>query len=388
MIAPAFEMGPIRPPSEAQSLLLRVTRSCPWNRCAFCHTYKGEKFSLRPVGEVKGEIDAVRSICDQIRELSWRAGFAGEIHPPALRSLLPLAGWSEPSFRRVAAWLAHGGRQVFLQDADSLLLKTPALVEILSYLRERLPSIQRVTSYARVRTLARKTGEELRELHQAGLSRLHVGLETGFDPLLAYVQKGATAAEQVEAGRKAVAAGLSLCEYVMPGLGGRRWWREHAVETARVLNQINPQFIRLRTLYIGPGMPFFARVQSGEFERLSEEEGVAEIELFLRHLDGIQSFLASDHILNLLEEVEGKLPEDRERMLDVLRRFSGLPAAERLLFRAGRRLGCFRRLDDLQDPHLRRRVEQVLEEALGPGKKGPPADALDEFLSSLMENFI
>ena len=142
------------------------------------------------------------------------------------------------------------------------MVKTPDLIEILNYLKTQFPFITRITSYGRARTLAKKTVAELRELRQAGLTRIHIGMETGYDPLLELMKKGVTAQEQIQAGRNVVAAGISLCEYVMPGLGGTRWWREHAVETAKVLNQINPGYIRFRTLYVRQDMPLHQRVEN------------------------------------------------------------------------------------------------------------------------------
>jgi histone acetyltransferase (RNA polymerase elongator complex component) len=142
-------------------------------------------------------------------------------------------------------------------------------------------------------------------------------METGYDPLLQYMKKGVTAKEQVQAGKMVVQSGISLSEYVMPGLGGKRWSREHATETARVLNEINPDFIRLRSLYVRRNMPPYSKVESGAFVRLSDDEVASEIKLFISNLNGIQSTVVSDHILNLLEEVQGKLPEDRERILRI-----------------------------------------------------------------------
>jgi hypothetical protein len=358
----AYEMGPIRPPSEAQSLLIRVTRNCPWNKCEFCHTYKGNTFSFRPVEEIKKDIDTIKEIVDEIRQESWRLGFAGEINQQLLRSFLNRPGRQGHDFQSVIGWLYYGGAQVFLQDANSVMVKTEDLVEILRYLKGKFPFIQRITSYGRAKTLAKKTVEELKALHQVGLSRIHIGMETGYDPLLQYMKKGVTAQEQVQAGRNVVASGISLSEYVMPGLGGTRWWREHAVETARVLNQIDPDFIRLRTLYVRNNMPLYSKVESGEFIRPSDDQIASEIKLFIETLDGIQSTVVSDHILNLLEAVQGKLPEDREKMLEVINRYLALPDEERLVYRVGRRLGYYRSPDDMQDLSLRRRIERMFNE--------------------------
>ena len=389
-MAYVFELGPIRPPSEAQSLLIRVTRNCPWNKCEFCHTYKGEPFSFRSVEEIKKDIDQVNAISEEIRQLSWRMGFAGETNREVLRVLFNDSGRLSQAWQSVAGWLYFGGNQVFLQDANSLITKTADLVEILKYLKEKFPSIQRITSYARARTLAKKSVEELNELRQAGLSRIHVGMESGYDPLLQFMKKGVTAKEQIQAGRNVVASGISLSEYIMPGLGGKRWWREHAVESAKVLNQIDPDFIRLRTLYVRKDMPLFDRVEKGEFEPLADDLVASEIKLFIETLHGIHSTVVSDHILNLLEEVQGKLPDEKEEMIEVIDRYLALPAEQRLRFRVGRRLGYYRSLEDLPDPDLRRRVDQIIGQLDRPENKEEPKlpEDVERAIYGLMENYI
>ena len=169
----------------------------------------------------------------------------------------------------------------------------------------------------------------------------------------------------------------------MPGLGGKSMWREHAVETARVLNEINPDFIRVRTLKVLAMMPLHQKIESGDFVLLSDDEIVEEERLLIENLEGITSQFASDHILNLLEEVEGKFPEDKTKMLDVMDRYLALPKAERDNFRLGRRAGYYRSLNDMQKPDIRDRVDQIMDriEAENPG-------SLDQVISSLMESFL
>ncbi|MGA2463139.1 MAG: radical SAM protein [Thermodesulfobacteriota bacterium] len=378
-----FEQGPIRPPSEAYSLLLRVTRNCPWNRCEFCHIYKGKKFSLRTVEEVKKDIDTVQEIVSEVKALSWMHGFGGEITAPLVNLLLQNAPHYPEGFRSVALWLYGGGKTVFLQDANSLVLKTGQLVEILNYLGKTLSSIERITTYARAKTLSKKTVEELRDLGRAGISRIHMGLETGYDLLLQYIQKGVTAKEHIEAGKKVKESGISLSEYVILGLGGKGMWREHAVETARVLNQINPDFIRVRTLKVLKPMPLHEKIEKGEFVLLSDDEIVVEERLFIENLEGITSTFVSDHILNLLEEVEGKLPEEKGKMLALIDRYLALSAEEKANFRLGKRAGVYRLMDDLSNPELRHQVEKALRriELERPGE-------IEKVLSDLMESFI
>jgi len=378
-----FEQGPIRPPSEAHSLLLRVTRNCPWNRCEFCHTYKEEKFSIRTVQEVKQDIDIVREIVSEIRGLSWKYGFGGEITVPLVNSILQDPKHISDGFHSVALWLYDDGRNVFLQDGDNLILKTSELVEILKYLKNAFPSIERITTYARAKTVFRKKVEELQDLCCAGLSRIHIGLETGYDPLLQFVKKGVTAQEHIEAGRRVKESGISLSEYVILGLGGRGMWREHAAETAKVLNQINPDFIRVRTLKVLRTMLLYQKIEKGEFVLMSDDEMIQEERLLIDHLQGITSAFVSDHIMNVLQEVEGKLPEEKRRMLNLIDRYLSLPKEEKNNFRLGRRAGVYQSLEDLSRPELRNRVERTLREI-----ESEKSGRLEEILSELTESFI
>jgi len=343
-MALSFEQGPIRPPSEAASLLLRLTRNCPWNKCAFCRSYKGETFSRRSVEEIKNDIDTVVKLCRSVREISRKSGFGGLLN---LDMLIKLYNSGDYQLFHVASWLHNGGKTVFLQDANSLVMKTADVVEILKYLKERLPSIERVTTYARSSTLARKSVEELTALKQAGLSRIHVGMESGSDEVLKLINKGATAQQHIEAGRRVKQSGISLSEYVILGMGGKQWAREHALETARVLNMINPDFIRLRSLTVAEGTPLSQKVQNGEFEEETEAEVLTGEKLFIEHLDGIQSNLVSDHSMNLLEEVQGKLPADKPAMLATIDRFLALPEREKQNFILGKRWGVYRVLPGL-----------------------------------------
>lgn len=356
-----FELGPIRPPSEAYSLLLRVTRNCPWNRCRFCSTYKGTKFQLRPVDEIKQEILAVKQIRDEIKAMSWKLGYADDVRPAVLVVLR-----SPPSHGHynVALWMHSGGHNVFLQDANSIIMRTPDLVEVLTFLKATLPSVNRITSYGRSHTAARKTLDELKQIHAAGLTRLHIGLESGSDAVLKVMEKGVTSAEHIAGGRKVVESGISLSEYVLLGLGGQGLWREHATETARVLSAINPDFIRIRTLSIYPGLPMCADVDSGAFVRQSDEGMAEELRLMIENLE-CTSNLVSDHIGNLLEEVEGRLPGDKEKMLGVIARYQSMPPEERAHYRVGRRAGIYGSLDDMKDSRKRATVDGIIDRLSG-----------------------
>jgi len=353
-----FEQGPIRPPSEAGSLLLRFTRNCPWNRCTFCPVYKRADFSRRSLEEICRDIDAVADILDDLHRASVSMGAGGRITREVL-SLSLRRHAQNPCYHHVALWHASGKGTVFIQDANSLVLPTDFLVQALDYLKKKVPQTRRITSYARSSTLARKSVAELREIREAGLDRIYVGLESGSDRVLRAVKKGCTAEQHVTAGRNVIEAGMTLSEYVMPGLGGRELSREHAIETARVLNAVNPHFIRLRSLRVPSRAPLYREMKAGGFLPPGDDDTVREIRWFLESLEGIHSVLTSDHIMNLLEEVAGKLPEDKEAMLAVIDRYLALPPEERLLFRLGRRGGALRSLDELEDPATRERLQSA-----------------------------
>jgi len=379
-----FEQGPIRPPNEARSLLLRVTRNCPWNQCQFCPVYKGRKFSLRTVEEIKADIETVKQIIDDIKSLSWQMGASGRIDDQVISAVFNRSGLSE-SYRNVAMWLYYGTGACFLQDADNLILKTRELVDILDFLKKTLPEVTRVTTYSRSRTIVRKSVESLTRIREAGLDRVHVGLETGYDPLLKLMKKGVKAAQQIEAGRKVKAAGMELSEYVMPGLGGQEMWREHAVGTAKVLNQIDPHFIRLRSLRVPSRVPLYERLKDGTFTPQTDDMLAEEMRVFIETLDGITSTVTSDHIMNLLEEVSGTFPEDKEKMLRVIEKYQSLPDSERLIYRLGRRGGAYRSTDDLiNDPVTYEKIKSLLNDL--EAKEG--SEGVERFITETVDRYV
>jgi radical SAM superfamily enzyme len=289
-----YEQGVIRPPSEAQSLLVRVTRNCPWNQCVFCPAFKGVKFSRRTVEEVKQDIDFMA------RE-----------------------------YGRHAATI----KSAFLQDADSLILKTENVVEILHHIKTRFPAMERITTYARATTLRRKTVEEFLRLKEAGLTRIHTGLESGSEKVLKMVKKGITPEDIIEGGSRVVTAGISLSEYVMPGVGGRTLSEEHARETARLLNIVKPDFIRVRTFALHPRSPMMKMVEQGSFIPMSDEEMVGEIRLLISCLDLIPSYFScGDYGPNLLMQVNGRLDEKKGDMLAEVDKFLSLTAEQKKVY--------------------------------------------------------
>ncbi len=205
---------------------------------------------------------------------------------------------------------------VFIGDSNSILIKTENLVDILEYLHEKLPGISRVTSYARAKTIIKKDVEDLRRLREAGLHRLHVGLETGDEELLKEIKKGASPEEMAEAGEKAKKAGFELSLYIILGIGGNENWQQHAKGTARVLNLIDPHFIRARTFTPRPGSEINDRISQGTFQVATPEVVLKESRLLLEELQ-VHSHFLSDHISNYIP-LDGKLPEDKGMMLQLI----------------------------------------------------------------------
>jgi len=361
----SFEQGPIRPPSEAYSLLIRVTRNCPWNKCQFCGVYKGSKFELRPAEDVINDIKNARHIYDEIN------GITRELDPQAdvreVAASVYNQGMFDMSVRNVAMWIWAGAKSVFFQDANSLIIKTPDLVKILNYLKEAFPQVNRVTSYARSKTAAQKSVQELTDIHNAGLTRLHIGMESGSDKVLAMIDKGATGADHVAGGKNVKASGISLSEYIMPGVGGKKLSEEHALDTAAVLNQIDPDFIRLRSMTISPAHLLYAKIESGEYVPQTDDEIVMEIRQMIERLE-VTSYLASDHIMNLLPEIDGKFPEAKAVCLAVIDRYLSLPDEERYNYQVGRRLGLYNSVDDLNNTSIRPQVDSMIESLERTGK--------------------
>lgn len=375
-----FEQGPIRPPSEARSLLIRVTRNCPWNRCTFCPVYKGAQFSLRPVEHVLLDIDSVAGHLATLFRLAQDP--EGLTHKAVTETVESLGPGERPVFLAALNWYTEGMESVFIQDANSLILPPDDLITVLKHIRKRFPWVKRITSYARSHTVARIPDEKLTAMAEAGLNRIHIGMESGSDKVLEKVRKGSTKAQHVKAGQKVKRAGMELSEYVMPGLGGVALSRDHALETADALNRINPDFIRLRSLAVPPGAPLYQEYSAGDFQILPDVEVARETLLFLESLDGISSKIKSDHILNLFEEIEGTLPDDKEAMTGVVRRFLDMPPDKRTLYQVGRRVGLFRSLDDLNNPEAASRAKDVVK------RLHVTPENVDSKLYELLQRFI
>ena len=296
-----FETGIYRPPSEggAASLLLRLTRNCPWNHCTFCAMYKTEKFELRKPQEIIKDIDAMHGVHLKLKQISKDQGTGGQLTQNAVTQFFKTHPdlYFHQGISMLINWLAVGGKTVFLQDADSLIMKTDYMVQVLTHLKKTFPSIERITTYARSRTIVKKPMADLEKIKQAGLDRVHIGLETGDGALLKIIKKGATPEDHIKGGKKALETGFQVSEYWMPGLGGEELSHDHARHTADVLNQINPHYIRSRPFTARPGSPMYDTFQKSGFKKIDPRAQLEEIKQMVTALD-VTSKVCFDHAGN------------------------------------------------------------------------------------------
>ena len=261
-----------RPPSEADSLLLQATIGCSHNRCTFCAMYRDKQFRVRRIEEVLEDIAAAR-----------------EYYGPDVR-------------------------RVFLCDGNALILPTTHLLKILTTLERTFPDLQRVGVYANARDLVSKCVTELQELMARRLSIFYLGLESGSDAILRQIDKGATADEMVAGVRHGMSAGMKSSVIYLLGLGGRKQWRENAVESAKAVSQMNPNYLSALTVTVVPGTPLARQLKSGEFELPEPAEFAAELRLFLEQVDVKATVFRSNHASNYVP-LAGRLPRDKERMV-------------------------------------------------------------------------
>ncbi len=279
----------IRPPSEWKSYFLPLTSGCSNNTCTFCGYY-GSKLRIRSVADVKSETDAL--------------------------ALFTRSDIRLPNSAKVVHAIAQNwdGKRVFLQDGDALVYPFPKLMEVLQYLNEKLPAVERIGTYATPQDILRITVNELKELKQLKLGIFYTGLETGDDELLKKIGKGVDSQQIVEAGEKVKEAGISFSVTVMLGLGGTEGSTRHTLETARALTEIDPDYVGALTLTIVPGTPLYEQWERNEFYPLSPFQSLEELKLLMEYSSFTNCFFSSMHASNYLS-VRGKLPQDRERML-------------------------------------------------------------------------
>jgi radical SAM superfamily enzyme YgiQ (UPF0313 family) len=362
-----FEQGPIRPPSEAQSLLIRVNRNCPWNRCTFCSIYKKQKFSTRPEQDVIADVDSIRRVINSVQGAGART---------VMETLSPM---DEQAFYAARNWLSAGMESIFLQDADALAVRPQSLINILQHIRKTFPSVKRITCYARSDSTVRFGETLLKEVADAGLNRIHIGMETASDTILGLVRKGITKEIHIRGGIMVKEAGIQLSEYFLAGLGGSALSQEHAIESADALSQINPDFIRFRNLHLPDKIRLFPDSDSQSYRWASDLVLAKEIYTLIDNLHGITSRVVSDHSYNLLQEVDGVLPDDRERLLGVVRKFIDMEPQRRMLFQVGKRSGHFHRLADMEIPGRVSQVEAICR------KSAITPDNVDESLHELVQ---
>lgn len=269
-----YDMPLYRPPSEARSLIFQVTLGCSYNKCAFCLMYRSKRFKVRPFDAIKADVEEV------CREL--------------------------PHVRRV-----------FLADGDAVAAKTDFLVDVLRLIRSKFPRLERITSYASPQNLMRKSEEELKTLREEGLDILYYGIETGDDDLLKKIEKGVTHDDIVQAALKARRVGFPISATVILGLGGRKNSERHIAETARILSEIQPEYIGALTLMLGPLEDWYREKMGPEWEWLDKMELLGEIRALVGQLDVKDSVFRSNHASNYLA-LKGNLNRDRDRLIKVI----------------------------------------------------------------------
>jgi radical SAM superfamily enzyme YgiQ (UPF0313 family) len=287
-----------RPPSEHRSYYLPLTSGCANNSCTFCAFY-GSRLQIRPLEDIKGEIDALAT-CKS--------------------SGIRLAGADEAVYGMASYW---DGRRLFLQDADALVYPFSKLREVLRYLNEKLPHVERIAAYATPQDAHRLSLSELTELNQLKLGILYMGIESGDEAVLNRVGKGVDCKQMIEAGNKVKKAGIALSATIILGLGGAEMSRQHTAGTASILSDIDPDYAGALTLTLVPGTPLHRQWQNGGFNPLSPFQTLYELREIINASRFSRCFLSSMHASNYLS-VRGTLPQDRARMLaeldDVLKK--------------------------------------------------------------------
>ncbi len=265
----------IRPPSEANSYLLPVTVGCSHNACTFCGTFYPFKFKVRNIDDIRRDIDLV------------------------------------------ARHYARSVRRVFLENADALMGSQSVLVEVLQYLKEKFPNLERVGTYATPKAALMKSPEELRKLRELGLSIAYLGVETGDEELLVKVNKGATRSQIIEAGRKLKQAGITTSVTVILGLAGPEGSEQHAVATGKILTEIDPDFAGALTLMLMPGTPLHDDWQQGRFKLITPFQSLVELKLIIENSDFTDCFFTANHASNYLP-IKARLPQQKTELLALI----------------------------------------------------------------------
>lgn len=269
-----YEFPLYRPPSEGNSLILQITVGCSHNQCTFCYMYKTKKFRVKTLEEIEKHINSAK-----------------KEYPNTTR--------------------------IFLADGNALSMDTRLLVEIIQRLYLEFNHLERVTAYAGPNDILRKTDKELEELRSSGLTMLYLGVESGSTQVLKNIKKGVTPEKMIEAGQKAIRAGFQLSCMIISGLGGKELWKEHALESAKVISAIDPDYLALLTLLVEEGTELYSQVESGTFSLLSPEEVIDETKLFLDNLELTDCVFRSNHPSNYIT-LKGILNRDKDKLITIL----------------------------------------------------------------------
>jgi len=260
-----------RPPSEAHSLILQITYGCSWNKCAFCEMYSSKSFKIKPFQEIKNEIELVSNYASSIRK-------------------------------------------IFLADGDAMVLSSNKLLKVLDEINLKFPKIRRISSYAKPKDIANKSVFELQELKQAGLNLLYVGIESGDDEVLKNINKGETYKTTLEGLQKAKEAGIKLSVMMLNGLGGKELSKQHAINSAKLINEIQPEYVSTLVLSMPYGEEYFKSKYTAKFTMQNKLELIEEMGLFLEHTNLHQSVFRSDHASNYLV-LKGILSKDKDALI-------------------------------------------------------------------------
>ncbi|MDD4321597.1 MAG: radical SAM protein [Acidaminococcaceae bacterium] len=270
-----------RPPSEAWSMIIQATEGCSHNKCRFCYMYKGKQFRLKSKEEIKEHIE-----------------------------------WLKPMYKNP--------KRIFLADGNVLCLKTEKLLELLNYIKKEFPNVQRISSYAGPLDLLRKSEEELKSIREAGLELLYMGVESGSDKVLSMVNKGVNQQEMIEAGQKAINAGFKFSCMIISGLGGREYMKEHAVESAKVISLINPNYFSLLRLVVEEKSELAEDVRQGKFHLLTPLEVIDENIIMLENMELTDCIFRANHVSNHVNQA-GTLNQDKDKLIERLKKFRNSP---------------------------------------------------------------
>ncbi len=273
-----YEGTVYRPPSEASSLIIQLTIGCARNTCTFCAMYKDKTFRVRDLQEVVEDLEMARKYYQRIKI-----------------------------------------KRIFLADGDALIVKTADLLYILGKCKEYFPEVERISVYGAPKDIIHKTPEELKQLKDAGLDMVYMGLESGDDQVLKEVKKGVTAAEMIEAGQKVRAAGMVLSMTIISGLGGKKLMKEHALNSAKVISAIKPEYVGFLTLLIEPGTPMYEQYRAGELDLLTPEEALDETQLFIENVDAEGTVFRANHASNYVP-LAGTLNAEKSKILAQIQR--------------------------------------------------------------------